>query len=253
MEAFYLYRGKLHRPADAPREWPMPPRTISLEQFRILTQKRALAISRLAAAADDDPDSKEKNDKEEGEEYGSAVVENSIAPPENNGVKEPEEEAKEKVVGAAPVVSIADVEMEESKSSDNVTDKEKRKQEVEKKLQVLNKKKHGLVQMLKLILNAEEELKRRNAQSASISPSVPQQAENAVDMGSVTRHLPKLSVEVNFGGDLGAESDATANNHSHGRHGHQLHNTSPAAGPFARPFHGYSSSEFANSKNKFCG
>ncbi|KAJ6827622.1 uncharacterized protein M6B38_366975 [Iris pallida] len=237
MVAFYLYRGKLHRPADAPREWPTPPRTISLDQFKILTQKRALAISRLAAAAGD-PDSKEKNDKEEEEEYGFAVVENTVAPPENNGVKEPEEEAKEKVVGAAPVVSIADAEMDESKSSDDVTDKEKRKQEVEKKLQVLNKKKHDLVQMLKLILKAEEEFKRRNAQSASISPSVPQQAENAVDMGSVTRHVPKLSVEVNFGGDLGAESDATANSHSHGRRGHQLHNTSPSAGPFARPFHG---------------
>ncbi|KAJ6793325.1 Uncharacterized protein M6B38_235725 [Iris pallida] len=154
---------------------------------------------------------------------------------EENGGKGPEEQPAK--VEAAPADSTAVVKMEESKTSDGLSDREKRKQEVEKKLQVLKEKKHNLVQILKLILNAEEEFKRRNAQSAGLRPSVPLQVENPVDMGSVTRHVPKLSVEVNFGGDSGAESDANANPNSHGRQVHHLHSTSPSAGPFARPSH----------------
>ncbi|KAK4285353.1 hypothetical protein QN277_002061 [Acacia crassicarpa] len=52
------------------------------------------------------------------------------------------------------------------------SDKEKRKKEVEDKLQVLNAKNHNLVIALKQILNVEEELKRRTSVQgiSSLSP-----------------------------------------------------------------------------------
>lgn len=51
MVAISLYRGNLHRVPDAPRRWPMPPRSLTLEQFRILSRKRGEALARVAAAA----------------------------------------------------------------------------------------------------------------------------------------------------------------------------------------------------------
>lgn len=54
-------------------------------------------------------------------------------------------------------------------------------------------------------------------------------------MGSATRHVPKLSVEVNFGGDLGAESDATANQSAQRRQMHHVHGISPSAASLTRP------------------
>ena len=50
MVAISLYRGNLHRVSDAPRRWPMPPRAITLDQFRVLSRKRDEALARLAAA-----------------------------------------------------------------------------------------------------------------------------------------------------------------------------------------------------------
>nr|GMC74319.1 Sal-like protein [Ipomoea batatas] len=52
---------------------------------------------------------------------------------------------------------------ETSNKEDAPSEKEKRKKEVEEKLEVLNAKKHNLVQLLKQILSAEEELKGRNS------------------------------------------------------------------------------------------
>lgn len=126
--------------------------------------------------------------------------------------------------------ATADVKIEVNKLD---CDKEKRKVELEKKLQVLNEKKHHLVQMLKQILNVEEEMKKRNAQAATLRSSISLPPETAVDMGSATRHVPKLSVEVNFSGDLTVESDATAN---HSAQIHQMHSTSASAVPLTRPF-----------------
>lgn len=96
-------------------------------------------------------------------------------------------------------------------------EKEQRRLEVEKKLAAAQEKKHGLVQMLKMILNAEEEIKRRNVQSAAPHAWVPTQDETTADMGSASRLVPKLSVEVNFSGDQGMESDRTACHSSHGQ------------------------------------
>lgn len=125
-----------------------------------------------------------------------------------------------------------DAKIEVSSKSD--TDKGKRKIELEKKLEVLNQKKHHLVQMLKQILNAEEEIKRRNTQSATLRSSIPLPSEAAADMGSATRHVPKLSVEVNFSGD--ADSDVTANHSAQGRQMQHVHSPSPSAASLTRPF-----------------
>ena len=72
-------------------------------------------------------------------------------------------------------------------------------------------------------------------QSAALRLSIPPQTETAVDMGSATRHVPRLSVEENISGDLGAESDATANHSAHGRQMHHVNSTSPSIASFTRP------------------
>ncbi|MED6110062.1 hypothetical protein PIB30_039408 [Stylosanthes scabra] len=98
--------------------------------------------------------------------------------------------------------------------TDNVhqlSEKEKRKKEVEDKLQVLNAKKHNLVLVLKQILNAEEELKRRSSMQAvgMRGPSAPLQADGMIDTGSMTRLMvPRLGSEGNLVGDVeGGEAD----------------------------------------------
>ena len=97
-------------------------------------------------------------------------------------------------------------------------DKDKRKKEVEDKLQVLNAKKHSLVLVLKQILNAEEDLKKRNSlQHQGVvmrGPSVPPKTDGSNDTGSVTRYLAlRLSSEGNLGDLDGVEAD-DFNNHN---------------------------------------
>ncbi|KAH7857739.1 hypothetical protein Vadar_016025 [Vaccinium darrowii] len=122
---------------------------------------------------------------------------------------------------------------------DALTDKEKRKKEVEEKLQVLNEKKHNLVQVLKQILNAEEELKRRNSmQVMGIRPSVPLQVDATNDSGSLTRiGTPRLNSEGNLGGDMeGAEADDASNHNIHSRHLLRMSSISPRSdSPHRRP------------------
>ncbi|KAI4336062.1 hypothetical protein L6164_014638 [Bauhinia variegata] len=101
-------------------------------------------------------------------------------------------------------------------------EKAKRKRAVEVKLQVLNAKKHNLVLVLKQILNAEEELKRRNsmqAQGIAIRPSVPLQTDGTNDTGSMIRHMtPRTGSgsEANLVGDVeGGEADDLSNHNVH--------------------------------------
>ncbi|XP_042501864.1 uncharacterized protein LOC122079446 [Macadamia integrifolia] len=120
------------------------------------------------------------------------------------------------------------------------SDKEKRKLELEEKLQTLNEKKHNLVQMLKQILNAEEEMKKRTSMQASITrPSDPLQVNATAELGSVTRHAaPRMSSEANFGGDLEGEAEDVSNHSTQGRHLHRMRSTSPsAASPLRRPMY----------------
>ncbi|WOL08049.1 hypothetical protein Cni_G16801 [Canna indica] len=142
-----------------------------------------------------------------------------------------EEEIRDSKPGGAGEV---DGHLEERNNYDAASDKEERKRELEKKLHVLNEKKHNLVQMLKQILNAEEEIKRRSMQSPVLRPSIPQKAETTFEMVA-TKQVPKLTVEVNFGSDSGGESDAAANHNNYGgRQLHHVHSTSPSAGSLTR-------------------
>ena len=80
MVAISVYRGNLHRVSDAPRRWEMPPRAITLDQFRVLTRKRDEVLARLAAVQkppnssgdkkgeDREAEVKEEKPQEEGEE-----------------------------------------------------------------------------------------------------------------------------------------------------------------------------------------
>lgn len=129
--------------------------------------------------------------------------------------------------------------VETSDKVDKSSDKEKRKKEIEEKLQILNTNKHNLVQVLKQILKAEEEFKQRNSmQGSSSRPSVPLQVDVTNDSGSVTRHMaPRMSSEANLGGDMeGGEADDVLNHNMHSRHLLRMSSTSPSSeSPLRRP------------------
>lgn len=122
-----------------------------------------------------------------------------------------------------------------------LNDKEERKREVEEKLKILNARKHNLVQVLKQILNAEEELKRRsNMQGLAIRPSVSLQVDVTNDSGSMTRHLtPRMGSDGNPGGDVeGGEADDSSNQNMHSHHMLRMSSMSPSSdSPHRRPSH----------------
>lgn len=127
----------------------------------------------------------------------------------------------------------------EIKIEDVLDEKQKRKKEVEEKLQVLNQKKHNLVQVLKQILNAEEELKRRSSiQGIVVRPSVSLQVDVTNDSGSMNRQVtPRLGSEANLSGDMeGVEGDELSNHNFHTRYMHRMNSTSPSSeSPLRRP------------------
>lgn len=130
--------------------------------------------------------------------------------------------------------------LEANKNVDAVNDQEKRKREIEEKLQILNAKKHNLVQVLKQILNAEEELKRRNnMQGMTIRPSGPLHIDTTNDSGSLTRQVtPRLGSDANLGGEMeGGEPDDISNHNMHSRHLLRMSSTSPSSdSPLRRPY-----------------
>ncbi|CAN6281827.1 unnamed protein product [Urochloa humidicola] len=110
-----------------------------------------------------------------------------------------------------------------------------KKRKLNENLDVLNKKKHDLVQMLKQVLNAEEEIRRRSMQ-ASLRAAMPQPSENTTDGSSVSRLGPRMTVDVNFG-DVAGDSDAGSNQGTPGRPLHHFHSISPSTASFVRsPF-----------------
>lgn len=248
----------------------MPPPAISLRHFKLLIRKRSLALSRLAAAAtpagtldakeegkgkeetvggakpdspkaeiasnSQTPNSEQKKAEDMEEEKPLKETEGTNAPTSNPqvGTSATFEEVRGSAVGGG---GTADAKLEVCNNLNTASDKGERKRELEKKLQVLNEKKHHLVQMLKQILNAEEEIKRRNMQPSVMRASIPLQAEMSVDMGSVSRQAPKVTLDINFGNDLGGELDLAANHNAHARQLHLLHSTSPSTASFPRtPF-----------------
>ncbi|XP_061373502.1 uncharacterized protein LOC133315839 [Gastrolobium bilobum] len=264
MVAISLYRGNLHRVPDVPRRWLMPNPKISLKDFKSLLARRSKALSRLNATTSSNPNpnpdpdpttlanaqngsqteppkdtsnqgegpsnTAEEEDRKEAELVGGSSVKKPVDGSDSfidskndasekafdGGVTSPEKQTE-------PITDYVDV----------LNDKEKRKKEVEDKLQVLNAKKHNLVLVLKQILNAEEELKRRNSMQgvAMRGPSVPLQADGTNDTGSMTRHMaPRLGSEGNLVGYVdGGEADDFANHNMHSRHMLRTSSMSPSS------------------------
>ncbi|KZV39656.1 hypothetical protein F511_22681 [Dorcoceras hygrometricum] len=154
------------------------------------------------------------------------LVEKSDAIVEEEGEKE--ETAKKE--GKTEVVNNSEV--ERSKQEDAINDKEKRRKEIEEKLELLNERKHSLVQVLKQILSAEEQLKRQNSvQGTSGRPPLPLQVDTTTDTGSMSRaNTPKMGPDVAPCGDMdGGEADDTLNPNNHPRHVPRMSSTSPSS------------------------
>lgn len=117
-------------------------------------------------------------------------------------------------------------------------EKEKKKKELEEKLEVLNGRKHNLVQMLKQILNAEEEMKRRNNVPASvIRPPAPLQVETS-DLGSPRQAVTRTGLDANHCGDLEGESEDHSPHNAHIRNFQRMRSTSPSgSSPFRKSSH----------------
>lgn len=154
---------------------------------------------------------------------------------------------------------------------DALNEKEKRKVEVEEKLKTLSAKKHNLVQALKLvsfffqccpsiglrlmvfdnhgifilvvdaqILNAEEELKRRNCmQGTATRSSGPHQGDAANETGLMSRQATprRVGSEGNVGSDVeGAEAEDGLNHNTHSRHVLRMSSMSPSSeSPLRKP------------------
>ncbi|GER38550.1 P-loop containing nucleoside triphosphatehydrolases superfamily protein [Striga asiatica] len=216
MVAISLYKGSLHKASGVSRRWSPPAPRISLKDFKILLCRRDRALARLrssSAAADVDvgtassprpdplPNRANTNsihpDNDVSKRVGDNHVDNHCSEPEllPKGVLK-EEEVREMVTDEREnlfreFVEKADAMLEEQKDEENVkalvgeksiSEKaaEERTKEVKEKLEILNEKKHSLVQVLKQILSAEEKLKRGEADDFS-------------NHNTTSHHLPRTS------------------------------------------------------------
>ncbi|KAI3926532.1 hypothetical protein MKX01_011428 [Papaver californicum] len=311
MVAISLYRGNLHKAPDAPRKWLMPRRSISLRDFRHLSQKRDKTLSSIVASTkspttitppvvsnpnlDTNPNPNLcPEPPQQGEGVGDSggsktklvsVTEICLPPLEENEnlneVKEEqhttgmddarwqielnvggrdtciEQQQPEKVDKLVLSVDVKTELLEPDSGgvqniatpcvdgtsqealviSDQPTvnvckdlssEKEKKKRELEEKLEVLNGKKHNLVQMLKQILNAEEEMKRRNNVLASvIRPPAPLQVETS-DFGSPRQAVTRAGLDTNHCGDLEGESEDHSPHNAHVRNFQRMRSISPS-------------------------
>ncbi|XP_073124969.1 uncharacterized protein [Henckelia pumila] len=143
-----------------------------------------------------------------------------------------EEEKEEMAKNEDKTEVVNNTEGEGSKQEDAINDKEKRRKEIEEKLEILNERKHSLVQVLKQILSAEEQLKRQNSmQGTSGRPPLPLQVDTTTDTGSMSRaNTPKMAsdgipcVDMDVG-----EADDVLNNNIHPRHVPRMSSTSPSS------------------------
>uniref|UniRef100_A0A2P2J8B0 Uncharacterized protein n=1 Tax=Rhizophora mucronata TaxID=61149 RepID=A0A2P2J8B0_RHIMU len=276
MVAISLYRGNLHRVPDVPRRWLMPTPKISLKHFRSLLNSRSKALSRFysaaaAAATTSNPISNDNGtpsqppplpekkfvelEEERDTKVGATVeVKDQVGlgagggdcPVKSSVVSdslpaEKHDDGNLQISQVEKPLESVDPNPENTGKADELNDKEKRKREIEEKLHVLNERKHNLVQVLKQILNAEEELKRRNAtQGMANRPSVPLQVDVTNDSMSMMRNvIPRTGLETNLGGDMeGGEADDVSNHNIHSRHIHRMSSTSPSPSsesPHRRP------------------
>ncbi|KAF3671188.1 putative random slug protein 5-like [Capsicum annuum] len=262
MVALSLYKGNLHRvPEIPPRQWLMPTPKISLKNFKILLRRRSRALARLQPLPpsttnpnpnpETDPKSKSRADDEvevevevevppvlvpvktekEDEDVRveavklaeKLVISPDVVPPKVDEVVEADHQKLELTVNITPSCV-------ETSNKENAADEQKRK-EIEDKLQILNMKKHGLVQLLKQILNAEEELKRRSMQGVAIRPSLPLRVDTTNDTGSMTKlNTPRMGSDGNPIGEVdGDGGDDASNQNTLSRNLLRTSSTSPSS------------------------
>ncbi|XP_039040321.1 uncharacterized protein LOC120178578 isoform X1 [Hibiscus syriacus] len=229
MVAISLYRGNLHRAPDVPRRWLMPTPKISLKDFKSLLHRRNKALCLLCSPSSSSNPNHQIQSSVPTAPPVDPKLKAKVEPDTSEGLKTalPLTEVKVEVVAGSdggdclvkPVdeKSEKDVSLqvdEKEKSPDTKTNvevfkkindlnaKEQRKGDVEERLRVLNAKKHGLVQVLKQILNAEEELKRRNStQGTPNHPAVSLQVETTTDSVSMTRIVThRMGSDANVAG-----------------------------------------------------
>ncbi|KAI9087579.1 hypothetical protein K1719_030449 [Acacia pycnantha] len=244
MVAISLYRGNLHRVPDVPRRWLMPAPKISLRQFKSLLARRSNsrrladeAVATTTTLSIPNPGSLSNGQDEvpiidkpsiaiqpesekvsnngaghsrEGEDHKEPELCNGSVKKE---IDEPDSFADAKTEPFDGDASLVTKQTETIGDKEGMlSDKEKRKKEVEDKLQVLNAKKHNLVIALKQILNVEEELK-----------------DELVHM------TPRVGSEANLGGDVeGSETDDPTNHNMLSRNVHWMSSRSPSESPLRR-------------------
>ncbi|KAF4376094.1 hypothetical protein G4B88_025185 [Cannabis sativa] len=163
------------------------------------------------------------------------------AKPQEIQVEKVDDGAQPQEIRVVKVDEVAEPISETKKNEDMPNDKLNRKKEVEEKLEVLNNKKHNLVQVLKQILNAEEELKRRISLQGSGTPSrpaAPLQVDVNNDSVSMTRNVvSRTGSEPNNSGEAEAgETDAFSNHNFPTRQISRMNSISPSSeSPIRRP------------------
>ncbi|CAM8919213.1 unnamed protein product [Rhodiola kirilowii] len=261
MVALSLYRGNMHRVPDVPRRWLMPDQNIPFKSFKALHNGRLKALSRLqletATTSNPNPNLTQRVEIEieEGapESQRGKLKEAIVGEAKDCGLKQgdggdrwekavggsvslPGPEAmvvgEEETQGAEATKAVESVELnsETNEKVPEISDKEKRMKEAEEKLQALNTKKHGLVQLLKQILNAEEEMKRRSIMQASANRPLPAlHVDVQNDPDPTSRHATPRS-ETNNGTEMeGAEASDVPSHMAHTRPLHRMSSMSPSS------------------------
>ncbi|ESQ45776.1 hypothetical protein EUTSA_v10010485mg [Eutrema salsugineum] len=224
MVAISMYRGNLHKVPDVPRRWIMPDRNLSVKDFKSLLHRRKRALSRLSLTSNPNLSLNVKTelvtnqeDAIPSERPGSSGKQKLVeVKREEIGVNRVRGDDNDRFDGfqvarlggsdggdrsgrVTELLSNQETEnvphedAAKEKAEANETAKEvpseieKKQREVEERLQVLNAKKHNLVQVLKQILNAEEELKRRSILqqqgTTATRPSLPLHVDVSNDSG----------------------------------------------------------------------
>lgn len=259
MVALSLYKGNLHRVPETPRRWLMPTPKISLKDFRVLLRRRSRALARLptppststaaptATATTSNPKTDSKS-KSKPEDDNVLLVSVLVKTEKEEDVRVDDVKLAEKLVISSddkvvPKVEVVENDQKklefpvnpplsavETSNKEDATDKQKRK-EIEDKLQILNMKKHGLVQLLKQILNAEEELKRRNVQGVAVRSSLPLHVDTTNDSGSMTKlNTPRMGSDGNPIGEVdGDGGDDASNQNTISRNLLRTSSTSPSS------------------------
>ncbi|KAK9073218.1 hypothetical protein SSX86_007542 [Deinandra increscens subsp. villosa] len=248
MVAISLYKGNLHRAPDTPRRWLNPTRTISPKDFKTLIHRRSKALARLQSTTTSNPNPNLDEHPQSNGSLEPIIVNNdaSAAKVDDELLNSSADENAKKGSSPHELVADANAVVEEEKrqatsedqlpppKDDSLNDKEKRKKEVEEKLQILNERKHKLVQVLKQILNAEEELRRRNnVQGITGRPSVSLQVDVTNDSGSMSRHVtPRPGSE---GADVGGgDADDVSNHNMLSRNMTRMSSMSPSSDSLPR-------------------